>query len=48
MRNKNLVGEKIVVKEEEIFKKCLYLCFYLQYCEKGFGREEDFRKFDGC
>lgn len=46
-RNKNSAGEKIAVKEEEIFKKCSYLCSHSKYCEKGFGREEDFRKLDG-
>lgn len=40
-RNKNSAGEKIAVKEEEIFKKCSYLCSHSKYCEKGFGREED-------
>lgn len=46
-RNKNSTGEKIDVKEEEIFKKRLYLCSHSLYCEKGFGREEDFKKLDG-
>lgn len=46
-RNKNSTGEQIDVKEEEIFKKRLYLCSHSLYCEKGFGREEDFKKLDG-